>query len=263
LSYLFQYVIFGFTPWSLDFVLILVATSIHNVLASTGLYGDLFRWMCPADEEPASGPAVAPNVERFRRLLETRYTMQVFAQDTIADLWSFTVIVWLVFLMWVLNIPVASILPNFTVEPLTLRTTVLVGIRGLAWFGGQLIFRRKLQALSATSITLAPTTLAQELELYLHSLGGSEFHRAMLRSCYEEDAPELFEAEGASAHVSLADLLLLQIAERQWLLHPALLRKYFLYFHAAMYFLLFVILQSTLQSSSQFGALRYAWFRGA
>jgi hypothetical protein len=205
-----------------------------------------------------------------QKLLQTRHTMQVFAQDTIADLWSFVVIVWLVFVLWCLAIPIDAVLPSFTVEPLTLRLSVLLFIRGLAWVSGQLVFRRKLHALSreteARRLSGAPTpiTLVQQLDLYLASLRMSVFETAAIRACYEEDAPELFahfptpdQADRPESCASLAELLLLQIAERQWLLHPALLRKYFLYFHACMYYLLFIILQTAPGAL----ALRYAWFR--
>ena len=269
MSYIFQYVIFGFTAWSIEFVIVLIATSLHNVLASTGLYLDAWaalRRRCVEPPlllrapRPQSGDRAA--VRSFRKLLQTRYTMQVFAQDTIADLWAFLVIVWLVFVLWGLNIPIDTILPRFTVEPLSLRLSVLLFVRGLAWVAGQLVFRRKLEALSRQAeqrrlATISAPSLAQQLDLYLASLRVSAFQAATIRACYEEDAPGLFAQLTVNAtSTSLAELLLLQIGERQWLLHPSL-RKYFLYFHACIYFLLFIILNSTTDSVN----LRYAWFR--
>jgi hypothetical protein len=274
LAYVFQYVIFGFTPWSVEFVLVLVLTSLHNVLASTGLYLDAWtairRQCVRANERPHRTTPEQEAIRSFQHLLRTRHTMQVFALDTVADIWSFVVVVWLVFVMWALKIPIDSVLPSFTVEPLTLRLSVLLIIRGLAWVSGQLVFRRKLQQMSQSEQQSLrphehqPMTLAAQLDLYLESLGLSVFETSLVRACYEEDAPELFAHIAADGDHSaqqqtgsLAELLLLQIAERQWLLHPALLRKYFLYFHACMYYLLFIILQSAPDTR----ALRYAWFR--
>jgi hypothetical protein len=197
-----------------------------------------------------------------RDLLRTRHTMQLFAQDTVADLWSFVVLVWLVFVLWALGIPIGTVLPSFTVEPLTLRLSVLVFIRGLAWMAGQSVFRRKLELLSLETearrqaSAAPPKTLVQQLDLYLQSLRLSTFQTAAIRACYEEDAPELFVHQGGNDR--LEDLLLLQIAERQWLLHPALLRKHFFYFHSAIYLLLFIVLQSV---ASRDRPLRYSWFR--
>jgi hypothetical protein len=99
--------------------------------------------------------------------------------------------------------------------------------------------------------------LSARLDEYLESFGLSVMQTADLRTCYEEDMPELFITP--NENLTLRELIVLQIAERQWLLHPALLRKHIVYFHAAIYLLLFIVLQSNTQTPST--PLRYAWLK--
>jgi hypothetical protein len=375
MSYLFELVIFGMTPWSFEYFLVLLLSSSHNVLSSTGLYGDAARGivrlargirirLCPtylpaslpsrivaqlgraqddrgqteerADEktaesekarrrrlaealtleleasvswEAAASIRAEADAEADRRravfaeLLETRYTMQLFAQDTIADVWSFVVLLTALGVVYGFGVSPSALMPRFTLEPVVLRLAALVIARVASWLVGQLIFRLKLDRQQhsphhrsgSNGLVIDPTgnvasgggggaSLADRLDEYLLAFKLSALQTAELRTCYEEDMPELFVAPsdlaGATAEdrgddddddghgaagaieidpnrLSLGELLVAQIAERQWLLHPSLLRKHILYFHAAMYLLLLVVFQSASPSLP----LRYAWLK--
>jgi hypothetical protein len=284
LGYLDEYVVFGFTPFGFTYILILVLTAIHNILWSTGLYSDV--WRSIRDGFTGALPNDVPEdpiVTNFRDLLAMRHSMLVFAQDTVSDVISLATISWLVFVLWMFDIPIVDVLPSFSVQPLALRLCVLLLVRVLAWVCGQLVFRRKIRAMSPELLRSRPTTanlpstgagmsvsppngagtptLAQQLDLYVKSLKLSVFQSARVRACLEDDIPELLAVidrpHNSQSTETLAEVLFLQIAERQWLLHPAILRKYGLYWHACIYFLLFVVLQSANTSLP----LRYAWFR--
>lgn len=265
--YLFELVIFGFTPWSIQYVLVLLVSSTHNVLTSTGLYHD---WFKAARHCCCGHSAVSIRNEEdelFVQLLTTRHSMQLFAQDTIADVWSMVVVLTALGTASLFGVPPNELMPSFTLEPIFLRVAALLIARLLTWFASQLIFRQKMRASSlslATTPRVNPSpnasvqhpTLSARLDRYLDTFGLSRYETAELRSCYEEDMPELFAHEEAR-HLTMTELIALQVTERQWLLHPALLRKHFMYFHAQMYLLLFIVLQAASHSLP----LRYAWYK--
>lgn len=283
MAYVFELVIFGFTPWSTQYLLVLLFSSAHNVMSSTGMYGDAWRWLkvriCPQD------PRISEESRRrcaerrmFEQLLEIRYNMQLFAQDTIADIWSFVVVLTMLGVVYAFAVPVSEVMPSFTAQPISLRLSVLVGARLFSWLCGQLRFRSKLHAeanraeLNADpALNARGKNLVERLDEFLADLQLSTFQTAELRTCYEEDMPELFVAPPTGTNgmlpsgqcvvdpckLTLRELMVMQIAERQWLLHPALLRKHLAYFHAIMYLLLFVVFQAASNSLP----LRYAFFK--
>lgn len=283
MAYVFELVIFGFTPWSAQYLLVLLFSSAHNVMSSTGMYGDFWIWLkghiCPQDPRITEMMRQRSAEKRmFEQLLAIRYNMQLFAQDTIADIWSFGVVLTLVGVVYAFGVPVEEVMPSFTIQPITLRLAVLVIARTLSWLCGQLIFRYKLDR-EAHRYEQDPTlsargkSLSERLDEFLADLGLSVFQTAELRTCYEEDMPELFVAPPTQTglplrisdpqcvtdpcRLSVQELMVMQIAERQWLLHPSLLRKHFAYFHAIMYLLLFIVFQAASNSLP----LRYAFFK--
>jgi hypothetical protein len=303
MAYLFEVCIFGLSPWSAQYFLVLLFSSAHNIASSTGLYWDLIYYV--KDRLFPPDPLAQLN-ERMRRrsaerrlfehLLSTRYTMQLFAQDAIADVWSFVTVITTASIVYAFGIPISEIMPSFTPAPIFLRIAALLVARLLSWLCGQVIFRYKLQRLSdaadldaaiaAADPEHAPApvekalpvsgaggkTLAERLDEYLTDLGLSVFQTAELRTCYEDDFLELFTppvreggiAENAADRVdpnklTLRELMVMQIAERQWLLHPALLRKHFLYWQASMWLLLFIVFQA----ASQNLPLRYALYKAS
>jgi hypothetical protein len=289
MSYLFEYFIFGFTPWSVQYLLILIISSVHSILTSTGVYWDL--WDVVAARLWPPDKTIAYNERRqhadmhmFEHMLSTRYSMQLFAQDTIADVWSMLTVFTLLAVLYGFHIPLQSVMPSFSMEPIVLRVAILLVARVLSWLCSQLIFRYKLERhapdpYATTNGTTTTTTtvgqrykpLAEWLDDFLDTFKLSAFRTAVLRSCYEEDMPELFVTADTDINnnnynnyypnqqprLALREIIVMQIAERQWLLHPALLRKHFFYFQAAIYLVLFVVLQSTTGSLP----LRYAWFK--
>lgn len=272
MCYLFQLAIFGFTPWSVEYLLVLLLSSAHNVLSSTGLYWDLWhalrQRLCPSD------PTASENERRrslekrlFEALLATRYNMQLFAQDAIADVWSFVVVLTTLAVVYAFDVPIIDVMPSFTLQPIFLRLAALLLARILSWLCGQLVFRQKLDRESSQTPPVSekeePMLLSQRLDEFLADFQLSVFQTAELRTCYEEDMPELFSPptteEVDLTKLSMREIMVMQIAERQWLLHPAILRKHLLYFHAIIYLLLLIVFQA----ASQNLPLRYAWFKPA
>jgi hypothetical protein len=280
MCYLFQLAIFGFTPWSVQYLLVLLLSSAHNVLSSTGLYWDFWYFLrqrlCPTDPDASERERKRSADKRlFEALLATRYNMQLFAQDAIADVWSFVVVLSTLAVVYAFDVPVAEVMPSFTLQPIFLRLAALLVVRILSWLCGQLVFRYKLDRESnknhlsqaLPSVEEASKTLSQRLDEFLDDFQLSVFQTAELRTCYEEDMPELFALPSSPAgdqpatvdisKLTMREVMVMQIAERQWLLHPAILRKHLLYFHAIMYLLLFIVFQA----ASQTLPLRYAWFK--
>lgn len=280
-AYVLELVIFGFTPWSAQYLLVLLFSSVHNILSSTTTYGDIKDWLrdklCPVDPRTTELQRRRTAEKRlFEQLLSVRYNMALFAQDTIADIWSFVVVLTMLSVVYGFGVPVEEVMPSFTLQPISLRLAVLVVARILSWLCSQIIFRYKIDresSLSSSDPTLAirGKSLSERLDEFLADLNLSVFQTAELRSCYEEDAPELFaapptasDAAGMDAgcavdpcKLTLRELMMMQIADRQWLLHPALLRKHFFYFHSIFYLLLFIVFQA---ASNQL-PLRYAFFK--
>ena len=281
MAYVFELVIFGFTPWSAQYLLVLLFSSVHGILSSTGSYGDAWRWLkeriCPVDFRITELQRRRTAEKRlFEHLLELKYNMQRFAQDTVADIWSFGVVLTIIAVVYAFGVPIEEVMPSFILQPISLRIAVLVVARILSWLCGQMIFRYKLDRESKKSsddpsLEVRGKNLSERLDEFLADLKLSVFQTAELRTSYEEDLPELFVAPPTSSDVAgrdagcvvdpckltLRELILMQIADRQWLLDPSMIRKHMFYFHSIMYLMLFIVFQA---ASSNL-PLRYAFFK--
>lgn len=227
--YALQYAIFGFTSWSIRFVLMVALTNVHNIASATGLYSKILMVNQKKEEQNSS--------QSLNKLLELAYLLQMFAQDTAADVMSCITLTALIAL--------GCATEPFDSSHLLERLGVMVGMRVVGWVVARSVFvyRIRLLALHPDMKRETRTLLTEHFD----TLNNPPLLRARLLRWFEDDYPTLM-LTGATGKESISSLL-----QFQNLLQPSTIRKYWFYTQSALLLLLMSV------TSKNGLPVRYAW----
>lgn len=229
-SYMFQYAIFGITPWSSIFIVMVCLNSIHKTFSSTDMYAQWFNYyILKQDPTP------------FQKLITNTHLIQLFAQNTLANILSIVGLAGIIYASPLYGIEASLIFVNFDFHLLWLRVTIILVFCLISFGIGQYIFTRRIEEISKSINTFE--ILQREINKYLENMTKDPHGLAKLKKMYQDEMPELFDhSQKENDQFDLKDY----ISRWKYLVEPKTLWKYFIYFHCSFYINLFIVSQSVL-----------------